>query len=178
VHGKPLVYLDSAASAQKPQQVLDALLSAYQDTYANVIAGCISCPRPRPISMSRCAARWLISSVPSPETRLCLTAGATMSLNLIARSWAEPRLQPGDEILISIAEHHANIVPWQMVAEKTGRKGARLHSGDDGAFSMDRLRAEISDRTRIIAVPHVSNVLGTVSSRLPTLPAWREISAR
>ena len=93
---------------------------------------------------------------------IVLTAGATMSLNMIARCWAEPRLQPGDEILISIAEHHANIVPWQMVAEKTGARVRAFMLEDDGAFSMDRFKAELSDRTRIIAVPHVSNVLGTV----------------
>ena len=85
-----------------------------------------------------------------------------LSLNLIARCWAQPRLQPGDEILISIAEHHANIVPWQMVAEATGARVRAFTLEDDGAFSMARLKAEMSERTRIISVPHVSNVLGTV----------------
>jgi cysteine desulfurase/selenocysteine lyase len=93
---------------------------------------------------------------------IVFTSGATMALNLIARCWAEPRLQPGDEILISIAEHHANIVPWQMVAEKTGATVRAFYMGPDGAFVMANLTDMITPKTRIIAIPHVSNVLGTV----------------
>jgi len=93
---------------------------------------------------------------------IVLTAGATMSLNLIAQSWAAPRLQAGDEILISIAEHHANIVPWQMVAEKTGAVVRAFPMEDDGSFRMGALTDMITAKTRIIAIPHVSNVLGTV----------------
>jgi cysteine desulfurase/selenocysteine lyase len=162
VHGKPLVYLDSAASAQKPQQVLDALMSAYQDTYANVHRGLhfLSEASTDLYEAVRGKVAGFIGAASGDE--IVLTAGATMSLNLIARCWAEPRLQPGDEILISIAEHHANIVPWQMVAEKTGARVRAFMLEEDGAFSMNRFKAELSDRTRIIAVPHVSNVLGTV----------------
>ena len=120
VHGKPLVYLDSAASAQKPAQVLDALMSAYQDTYANVHRGLhfLSEASTDLYEAVRGKVAGFIGAASGDE--IVLTSGATMSLNLIARCWAQPRLQPGDEILISIAEHHANIVPWQMVAEATG----------------------------------------------------------
>jgi cysteine desulfurase/selenocysteine lyase len=93
---------------------------------------------------------------------IVLTAGATMSLNMIAQCWAAPRLQEGDEILISIAEHHANIVPWQMVAEKTGAVLRAFPMDEDGSFSMASLTDMISEKTRIISISHVSNVLGTV----------------
>ncbi|MEC7440182.1 MAG: aminotransferase class V-fold PLP-dependent enzyme, partial [Pseudomonadota bacterium] len=138
VHGKPLVYLDSAASAQKPAQVLDALMSAYQDTYANVHRGLhfLSEASTDLYEAVRGKVAGFIGAASGDE--IVLTSGATMSLNLIARCWAQPRLQPGDEILISIAEHHANIVPWQMVAEATGARVRAFTLEDDGAFSMAR----------------------------------------
>ena len=116
VHGKPLVYLDSAASAQKPAQVLDALMSAYQDTYANVHRGLhfLSEASTDLYEAVRGKGAGVIGAASGDES--VLPSGATMSLNLVARCWAQPRRQSGDEILISIAEHHANIVPWQMVA--------------------------------------------------------------
>ena len=162
IHGKPLVYLDSAASAQKPRQVMDALVSAYTDTYSNVHRGLhfLSEASTDAYEAVRGKVAKFIGAAYGDE--IVLTSGATMALNLIARSWAEPRLQPGDEILISIAEHHANIVPWQMVAEKTGAVVRAFDMGPDGDFVMAKLKAVLSNRTRIISVPHVSNVLGTV----------------
>ena len=162
IHGKPLVYLDSAASAQKPRQVMDALVSAYTDTYSNVHRGLhfLSEASTDAYESVRGKVAQFIGAAHGDE--IVLTSGATMALNLIARSWAEPRLQPGDEILISIAEHHANIVPWQMVAEKTGAVVRAFDMGPDGDFVMAKLKAMLSNRTRIISVPHVSNVLGTV----------------
>ena len=111
VNGKQLVYLDSAASAQKPNQVMDALLSAYQDTYSNVHRGLhfLSEASTDAYEAVRGKVARFIGAASGDE--IVLTAGATMSLNLIAQSWAAPRLESGDEILISIAEHHANIVP-------------------------------------------------------------------
>ena len=91
-----------------------------------------------------------------------LTAGATMSLGLIAQCWAMPRLRPGDEILISIAEHHANIVPWQMVAEKTGAVLRAFPVNEDGSFNLTAFNNMVTSQTRVVSVPHVSNVLGTV----------------
>ncbi|MEK9926004.1 MAG: cysteine desulfurase [Alphaproteobacteria bacterium] len=162
IHGKPLVYLDSAASAQKPRQVMDALVSAYTDTYSNVHRGLhfLSEASTDAYEAVRGKVAKFIGAAHGDE--IVLTSGATMALNLIARSWAEPRLQPGDEILISIAEHHAKIVPWQMVAEKTGAVVRAFDMGPDGDFVMAKLKAMLSNRTRIISVPHVSNVLGTV----------------
>jgi cysteine desulfurase/selenocysteine lyase len=162
VNGKPLVYLDSAASAQKPNQVIESLVSAYQDTYSNVHRGLhfLSEASTDAYESVRGKVARFIGAASGDE--IVLTAGATMSLNLIAQSWAAPRLQAGDEILISIAEHHANIVPWQMVAEKTGAIVRAFPMEDDGSFRMGALTDMITAQTRIIAVPHVSNVLGTV----------------
>ena len=162
VNGKPLVYLDSAASAQKPNQVIETLVSAYQDTYSNVHRGLhfLSEASTDAYESVRGKVARFIGAASGDE--IVLTAGATMSLNLIAQSWAAPRLQAGDEILISIAEHHANIVPWQMVAEKTGAIVRAFPMEDDGSFRMGALTDMITAQTRIIAVPHVSNVLGTV----------------
>ena len=162
VNGKPLVYLDSAASAQKPNQVIEALVSAYQNTYSNVHRGLhfLSEASTDAYEAVRGKVAGFIGAASGDE--IVLTAGATMSLNLIAQSWAAPRLQAGDEILISIAEHHANIVPWQMVAEKTGAIVRAFPMEDDGSFRMGALTDMITARTRIIAIPHVSNVLGTV----------------
>mgnify|MGYP001157574253 FL=1 len=162
VNGKPLVYLDSAASAQKPNQVIEALVAAYQDTYSNVHRGLhfLSEASTDAYEAVRGKVAGFIGAASGDE--IVLTAGATMSLNLIAQSWALPRLQAGDEILLSIAEHHANIVPWQMVAEKTGAVVRAFPMETDGSFRMSAMTDMISAKTRIISIPHVSNVLGTV----------------
>ena len=162
VHGKPLVYLDSAASAQKPRQVMDALMSAYTETYSNVHRGLHFLSEASTDAYEAVRGKVATFLGASSSDEIVLTSGATMALNLIARSWAEPRLQPGDEILISIAEHHANIVPWQMVAEKTGATVRAFDMGPEGTFVMSNLTDKVTPRTRIISVPHVSNVLGTV----------------
>lgn len=162
IHGKPLVYLDSAASAQKPRQVLDALMAAYSDTYSNVHRGLhfLSEASTDAYEAVRGKVASFIGAASGDE--IVLTAGATMSLNMIAQCWALPRLQQGDEILISIAEHHANIVPWQMVAEKTGAIVKAFAMDADGSFNMAAFTEMMTERTRIVSVPHVSNVLGTV----------------
>jgi cysteine desulfurase/selenocysteine lyase len=162
VHGKPLVYLDSAASAQKPQQVMDALLAAYTETYANVHRGLhfLSEASTDAYEAVRGKVAHFIGAASGDE--IVLTAGATMSINMIAQCWALPRLQADDEILISIAEHHANIVPWQMVAEKTGAVVRAFPMDADGSFNMASFTEMMTPRTRIVSVPHVSNVLGTV----------------
>ena len=148
VHGKPLVYLDSAASAQKPQQVIDALVSAYSDTYSNVHRGLhfLSEASTDAYEAVRGKVAQFIGAQSGDE--IVLTAGATMSLNLIAQCWAMPRLQAGDEILISIAEHHANIVPWQMVAEKTGAVLRAFPVDEDGSFNLVAFNDMMSSRTQ------------------------------
>ena len=162
VHGKRLAYLDSAASAQKPQAVLDALQNAYASTYANVHRGLhyLSEASTDAYEAVRQKVAGLINASSSSE--VIFTSGATMSLNLIAHSWAGNFLQEGDEILITIAEHHANIVPWQMAAQKTGAKIVAAPMGEDGSFNMAAFKSLVNERTKIISIAHVSNVLGTV----------------
>lgn len=162
IHGKPLVYLDSAASAQKPRQVTDALLSAYQDTYSNVHRGLHFLSEASTDAFEAVRGKVANFIGAAHQDEIVLTAGATMSINMIAQCWAAPRLQAGDEILISVAEHHANIVPWQMVAQQTGAVVKAFPLEQDGSFKMSHLTDNLSAKTKIISVPHVSNVLGTV----------------
>ncbi|MGC6516771.1 MAG: cysteine desulfurase [Candidatus Puniceispirillaceae bacterium] len=162
VNGKPLCYLDSAASSQKPRMVLDALQTAYAETYANVHRGLhyLSEASTDAYEAVRLKVANLIHA-PSPD-EVIFTSGATMSLNLIAQCWGSENVGPEDEILITIAEHHANIVPWQMVANKCGAKLVAAPMGPDGAFDKAAFAALVTPKTKVISIPHVSNVLGTV----------------
>jgi len=162
VHGHPLVYLDSAASAQKPAYVINAMTDVYQNYYANVHRGLhvLSEQSTDAYEATRNKVAGLINAPSADE--VILTAGATMSLNLIARSWGGTFLREGDEILISVADHHANIVPWQMIAQEKGAVVRASPVNADGSVSIDAITSLINDRTRIVSMPHVSNVLGTV----------------
>ena len=162
VHGHPLVYLDSAASAQKPAYVINAMTDVYQNYYANVHRGLhvLSEQSTDAYEATRNKVAGLINAPSADE--VILTAGATMSLNLIARSWGGTFLREGDEILISVADHHANIVPWQMIAREKGAVVRAAPVNTDGSVSLDAITSLITDRTRIVSMPHVSNVLGTV----------------
>ena len=162
VNGNRLVYLDSAASAQKPQMVLDALHQAYSQTYANVHRG-LHYLSEASTDAYEAVRQKVVSLINANSTdEVIFTSGATMSLNLIAQCWGGSNLSQNDEILISICDHHANIVPWQMIAQKTGAKIIAAPMGDDGSFDEAAFRALVTDRTKIISIPHVSNVLGTV----------------
>ena len=161
IHNKPLVYLDSAASAQKPKAVLDALHSAYAETYANVHRGLhmlseLSTDKYEQVRHK--AAAFLGAEV----NEVIFTSGATMSLNMLAHCYGDSVLQAGDEVLITVAEHHANIVPWHLLATRKGVKVVAAPVEADGSFDIAKLEALITTRTKIISIPHVSNVLGTV----------------
>ena len=162
VHGKPLVYLDSASSAQKPRQVIDALTSAYLDTYANVHRGLHFLSEASTDLYEGVRGKVAGFLGAGSHDEIVLTSSATAAFNLVARSWAETKLGPGDEILVSVAEHHANIVPWQLAAQKTGAVLRAFEIEPDGGFDISKLTAMVGEKTKIIAVPHVSNVLGTV----------------
>ena len=160
--GRPLVYLDSAASAQKPQPVLDAMDRAMTEGYANVHRGLHFLSEAATDAYE--AARGKIAGLvgaPSPE-EIVFTSGGTMAINLIARSWGGAFLDEGDEILVSVADHHANIVPWQMIAAEKGAKVVASPVNSDGSVSLEDVTGLITERTRIVSLPHVSNVLGTV----------------
>ncbi len=162
VNGKPLVYLDSAASSQKPQCVLDAIQNGYGQSYSNVHRGLhtLSEEATDAYEALRGKVATLINAPSQDE--VIITSGATMSLNLIAQSWGRAHLQAGDEVLITVAEHHANIVPWQLLAMEKQIKLVAAPMEADGSFDLQTFKNYISPRTKLISVPHVSNVLGTV----------------
>ena len=162
VNGKPLVYLDSAASAQKPQMVLDTMSSAYSQPYANVHRGLhyLSEASTDAYEAVRGKVAHLIGA--SSEKEIVFTSGATMAINLIAHCYGNTHLGEDDEVLISVADHHANIVPWHLLGDRVGSKTVAAPVDADGSFNMEQFKAHITPRTKIISVPHVSNVLGTV----------------
>jgi cysteine desulfurase/selenocysteine lyase len=162
VNGKPLVYLDNGASAQKPQVVINAVAQAYSQEYANVHRGLhylSNLATEKYESVRGTIARFLNAG---SEEEIVFTFGTTEAINLVSYAWAAPRLQPGDEIILSVMEHHANIVPWHFLRE---RQGVILKWVEvDGAGDLDpqAVLDAITPRTRLIAVTHMSNVLGTV----------------
>ena len=162
VNGKPLIYLDSAASAQKPQMVLDAVSRGYDHSYSNVHRGLhtLSEEATDAYEALRGKVKTLINAPSQDE--VIITSGATMSLNLIAQSWGRANLNAGDEVLITIAEHHANIVPWQLLAMEKQIRLIAAPMEDDGSFNLERFKSFITPKTKVISIPHVSNVLGTV----------------
>ncbi len=163
MHGRPLVYLDSAASSQKPRAVLDAERGFYETTNANIHRGvyALSAEATRRYDAAREAVAGYIGAAHAHE--VIFTRGTTEGINLIAQSWARPRLGPGDEILVTEMEHHSNIVPWQLMAEQTGATVRPAPVTDSGELDLEALARLISDRTQVVAVAHVSNALGTIN---------------
>jgi len=162
VHGRPLVYLDNANTTQKPQSVIDALSEYYLSSNANIhrATHLLSERATRAYEGSRVRLQRFINAGDSHE--VILTRGCTDGINLVAQSWARPRLKPGDEVLISWMEHHSNIVPWQLVCEQTGAALRVVPIDDRGELQLDEFDRMLTDRTRLVAMVHVSNALGTV----------------
>ncbi|KLV01623.1 cysteine sulfinate desulfinase [Photobacterium aquae] len=160
-NGQPLVYLDSAATTQKPHAVIDTIRHYYSSQNANVHRGShsLTASATTQFEQAREVVRAFINASDSKE--VIWTRGATEALNLIAQSYARSTLQPGDEILVSEMEHHANIVPWQMVAEQTGAKVLKIPMLPDCTLDMTAFAELLGPRTKIVAVAHVSNVTGT-----------------
>ena len=162
VNGKPLVYLDNGASAQKPQAVIDAVTTAYSHEYANVHRGLhyLSNLATDKYEAARVTiARFL--NAPSPD-HIVFSTGTTEAINLVSYGWAAPRLQAGDEIILSIMEHHANIVPWHFLRERLGVVLKWVDIDANGDLDPQAVLDAITLRTKLIAVTHMSNVLGTV----------------
>lgn len=162
VNGKPLVYLDNGASAQKPQVVIDAVTRGYAEEYANVHRGLhylSTVATERYEGVRGIVARFL--GAPSEE-EIVFTSGTTEAINLVSYAWAAPRLQPGDEIVLSIMEHHANIVPWHFLRERQGVVLKWVECDANGDLDPQAVIDAIGPRTRLVAVTHMSNVLGTV----------------
>jgi cysteine desulfurase / selenocysteine lyase len=163
VRGKPLVYLDNAATTQKPQAVLDAIIGYYTGLNANVHRGVheLSERATEAFDAGRERVRAFFNAAHSRE--IVFTRNATESINLVAYAFARPRLQPGDEVLISAMEHHSNIVPWQLVAEGTGAALRVAPIDDRGELILEEFERLLGPRTRIAAITHMSNALGTIN---------------
>jgi len=163
VRGKPLVYLDNAASTQKPRVVIDAVRRCYEEYYSNVHRGVhqLSQRSTDAYEGARESVRRFLNAADVKE--IVFTRGATESINLVAASFVRPGLQPGDEVLISAMEHHANIVPWQLLREEKGLVLKVAPIDDAGELQLDELEKLLSPRTRLVAVGQVSNALGSVN---------------
>lgn len=162
VNGKPLVYLDNAASSQRPRAVLEAVRHYYEHDHANVHRGVhtLSQRATDAYEGARETIRAFINARESKE--IVYVRGTTEAINLVAQSYARPRLRPGDEILISALEHHANIVPWQMVCEQTGAMLMVIPITASGEVDFAAFERLIGPRTKLLALAHVSNALGTI----------------
>lgn len=162
VNGKPLVYLDNGASAQKPQVVIDAVTHAYSHEYANVHRGLhtLSTIATEKYEAVRATVACFLNA--GSEEEIVFASGTTEAINLISYAWAAPRLQAGDEIVLSVLEHHANIVPWHFLRERQGVVLRWVECDGNGDLDPEAVLAQITPRTRLVAVTHMSNVLGTV----------------
>ncbi|NJD30784.1 MAG: cysteine desulfurase [Gammaproteobacteria bacterium] len=162
VHGKPLCYLDNAASSQRPQCVIDAVSDYYETSHANVHRG-VHALSQKATDLFEGAREKVRRFIGARSTReIIFVRGTTEAVNLVAQSYARPRLQGGDEILVSRLEHHANIVPWQMVCQQTGASLKVVPMTRSGELDFDAFRSLLTDRTRLLALTHVSNALGTI----------------
>lgn len=163
VHGKPLVYLDTAASAQRPLPVLNAIEDFYRRHNANIHRGVHLLSQEATEDYEQARAK-VAAFINAPSERECIfTRGATESINLVAHSFVRPRLRAGDEILVSWMEHHSNIVPWQLLCEETGAVLKVVPMNQRGELEMDALEAMLTERVKLLAIVHVSNALGTVN---------------
>lgn len=163
VHGKPLVYLDNAATTQKPLCVLDAMRDEYLNENANVHRGVhyLSVQATDLHEQARETVRRFLNAKSTSE--IVFTRGTTEGLNLIAATFSEAMMEPGDEVIVSVMEHHSNIVPWQLSARRKGIKLRVIPMSDDGILDMEAYEALFNEKTKIVSVAHVSNVLGTIN---------------
>ena len=163
VNGHPLVYLDNAATTQKPRQVVAALVRYYETTNANIHRGIHTLAVRATEQYEAVRAKAARHVGGEGHGNIVFTRNATESINLVARAWGDANIGEGDEIVLSLMEHHSNIVPWQLLARRTG---AVLRYGDitaDGQLDLDHIRSLIGERTKLVSMVHVSNVLGTIN---------------
>ncbi|MDA1156064.1 MAG: SufS family cysteine desulfurase [Cyanobacteria bacterium] len=161
--GQPLIYLDHAATSQKPHQVLDALRHYYDHDNANVHRGAhqLSARATEGFEGARAKAAAFIGA--SSPNEIVFTRNASEAINLVARSWGEANLRPGDEVLLTVMEHHSNLVPWQLLADRTGCVLRHAGLSESGELDLEDLRSKITDRTRLVSLVQVSNTLGCLN---------------
>lgn len=178
VNGQPLVYLDNAATTQKPNQVIDAISHYYRHDNANVHRGAhtLSDRATQAFEGARTTVRDFINAASSDE--IIWTRGCTEAINLVAQCFAAEQFGPGDEILVSTLAHHSNIVPWQMAAERCGARVIPIPALDSSELDLDAYRALLSPRTRLVALEHVSNAMGTIHPVAKIIALAHEAGAR
>ena len=177
VNGRPLVYLDNAATSQKPKVVLDALRAYYEDDNSNVHRGIHELSRRATVAYEESRAKvasWVGANEPS---EIVWTRGTTEAINLVSSAWGLDNVGEGDEILISVLEHHSNIIPWQLLARRTGAVFKYIELDEQGRWILDELPHLLTDRTKIVAISHVSNALGTVNPVKRVAAAAHEVGA-
>ncbi|MFH2056063.1 MAG: SufS family cysteine desulfurase [bacterium] len=175
--GRPLVYLDSAATTQKPQTVIDAITSFYRDDYGSVHRGIYELSARATQKYEH--AREVVADFLGATTReVIFTRGATESINLVARAWGEANLKAGDEILLTELEHHSNLVPWQMLAQRSGAKLRFAGLTDDRRVDLADLKRKLSKRTKLVALTGMSNVTGDMPDLAAVTEAAHRVGAR
>jgi len=163
VNGHPLVYLDNAATSQKPRSVIDAIVRYYEHSNANVHRGVHTLASRATDAYEGARAKVARFLNAASEREIVFTRGTTTALNIVARSWARAALREGDEIVLTPMEHHANLIPWQQAAKATGAVLRYIPMQPDGTIKLADVEATLTDRTKIVSVTHVSNVLGVVN---------------
>ena len=162
VYGKPLVYLDNGASAQKPRQVIAAMSDLFETCYSNVHRG-VHWTSQKSTEAFETGRQKVAAFLNAPsDNEIIFTRGATEAINLVAASWGRANLGAGDEVILSHMEHHSNIVPWQLLRQEKGIEIKVVPIDDDGNFMFDEFEKLLSDKTKMVAVTHVSNALGTI----------------
>ena len=177
VNGKPLVYLDNAATSQKPRAVLDALGAYYENDNSNVHRGIHELSRRATVAYEESRAKvasWVGATEPA---EIVWTRGTTEAINLVSTAWGLNNVREGDEILISVLEHHSNIIPWQLLAQRTGAVIKYIEIDDQGRWVLEDLSDLLTDRTKVVAISHVSNALGTVNPVKEVAAAAHEVGA-
>jgi len=175
INGHPLTYLDSAASAQQPNVVIEAVARYQREDHANVHRGVHTLSH-RATELYEGARDKLCGFInAASRAEIVLTSGTTESINLVAQSYCRPMLNPGDQVLITWLEHHSNIVPWQLVCEQTGAELIVAPINDRGEIELDELRALMTDRVKLLAIGHVSNALGTINPLGEIIAAAKEL---
>ena len=177
INGRPLVYLDNAATSQKPRVVLDALQAYYENDNSNVHRGIHELSRRATVAYEESRAKvagWVGAAEPS---EIVWTRGTTEAINLVSTAWGLDNGGEGDEILISVLEHHSNIIPWQLLARRTGAVIKYIELDEQGRWILDELPQLLTDRTKIVAISHVSNALGTVNPVKRVAAAAHEVGA-
>ena len=177
-HGKRLVYLDSAATSQKPRAVLDRMMRYYEEENANVHRGVYELSEKATAAYegAREACRRFIGA--SSTRSIVFTRGATESINLVRYTWAAQNVGEGDEVLLSEMEHHSNLIPWQLLAQEKGAVLRHLPIDDEGRLRLDLLNEYVTDRTKLVSIALMSNVLGTINDVRSVADAAHAVGAR